>query len=66
MFVGRYMICGIYSAVVELYVREGELLRHLYQGNSIDKQKVSIVMQLTLLERSWGPWDPFNHRLHLC
>ena len=44
------MIDRIRIAIVELYVRKGELLGNLYKCDGVYKWRVDIVMWLTLLE----------------
>ena len=36
------MICRVSSAIIELHVWEGELLRHLYKGDGVNERGVSL------------------------
>ena len=48
LFVRRYVIRGISSAVVGLQVRQGELPGLLDKGECINKWRVSVAVWLTL------------------
>ncbi|KAF2539874.1 hypothetical protein F2Q70_00005565 [Brassica cretica] len=59
-----HMVEWVAGAVIHHYVGEGELSRHLDQGNAVCERSIGVRTGITFPNRRCHPGEPFYHRLH--